>query len=810
MLGNTQHGETVEWKFDTEMSRPTLTSFQLKVQEVVTKGKSALLVAPTGLGKTLAVAADVQDKFTKTIYAVPLRALGVGIRDAISALMRNGKQIEAKIHHGDTQESLLFSEEFIVTTYDQVVCGVPGLPLSLPLKAGHAVAGALLMSRLILDEAHLAWGISDQALNILLGIIDFRAKLGLQTVLLTATLPQAVADRIASKSGMELMIVGAGELADDEGLRLRNSNRQVEIKGLKLNSGKASGTTLDWGKLDKQLRAGDRKRIYFANTVDRIQQTFDRLIQAGVNPDCITVLHNRMPWSERTLAENEADSRFGKTSSEGDWVLLTNQVAEAGLDISAPLVLSDLAPVDTLVQRAGRCARWFRHGTTKGEFYVVDGSNDEGRKQLVGPYRADLVDATRKNMPSGPLTWKTECQWVNNAWGGDPEKALDRVDRALREIDFALNLFDRAAQRHRPGEIAAVFREILSLEVAVQDPAAPRDLQQLLNDGNRPETSSISFGRAWQLLRDSKGAAKVIRYDEGNLTAEPAEYVQLGDVIVVPATTAYLHLKKGLCFGDATGVADAMRASNWITPSRRELLPREGGRRQTLDDHVRGVIRRTAARLSQDGAYTATLKKILKALEPERNSEQLSAVIAQLATLGAAFHDLGKTDRRWQEKARTIDPEFGNGLIGRTARTDTRIGIPHTPPGYSAAIKAAELVLGSLGSSEYLIRAIALAAARHHSSFLNPALVNYQYEAHADALRFVQAMLSELDVAEAVKGHANAILEAAAVRPAPEAVPLLLPNDDLFPVYALVGRAILMSDREDSSGQELEQWKAQL
>ena len=32
-------------------------------------------------------------------------------------------------------------------------------------------------------------------------------------------------------------------------------------------------------------------------------------------------------------------------------------------------------------------------------------------------------------------------------------------------------------------------------------------------------------------------------------------------------------------------------------------------------------------------------------------------------------------------------------------------------------------------------------------------------------------------------------------------------NDDLFPIYALVGRAILMADREDAAGRELEQWR---
>ncbi len=108
---------------------------------------------------------------------------------------------------------------------------------------------------------------------------------------------------------------------------------------------------------------------------------------AGVDPDSITVLHNRMPQSQRKLAEAEAISRFGKPAPAGNWLLLTNQVAEAGLDISAPFVATDPAPVDTLVQRAGRCARWFRDGPVKGQFIVIDGPNKKGRGQLVAPYK---------------------------------------------------------------------------------------------------------------------------------------------------------------------------------------------------------------------------------------------------------------------------------------------------------------------------------------------------------------------------------------------------------------------------------------
>ncbi len=796
------------------------TKFQSAVQRALREGKSLLLVAPTGLGKTFAVTGDLQEDFRKTVYAVPLRALGSGIQQQVAELARNGKPLHAVIHHGDQQDSVLFGEEVVVTTYDQVVCGVPGLPLSLPLKAGHAVAGALLMSRLILDEAHLAWGISDHALTILLGIVDFRKKLGLQTVMLTATLPDNVAELLSSMFD-SLIIVGEGNIADDEGLVLRNRNRRAVIATLPIKTRKdANGERPDYGPLDQKLFGGRRQRIYFANTVERLQQTYDRLVATGGDPTRITVLHNRMPRSWRVEAEKEVRERFGKDAPAGKWLLLTNQVAEAGLDISAPLVVSDPAPVDTLVQRAGRCARWFRSGAAKGKFLVVKPAIAQ-LADWCHPYREAYVAATLKTVPDRKrLTWAAERKWVNDAWGirvdqkGKlPKNPLDKrkeeLESRLTQVDFALNLFDRAAQQHTPGEIANVFREILSVEVAVEDARSAEDLGSLLAKGKRPETSSVSLGRGWQLVRSSNRIAMAVRYDEGDLRVETADYVQPGDILIVPPTQAYLHSKKGLCFDDGTAVVGAILRSNWIVRDREQhQLPREGGRRQTLVEHVRGVMRGTYARLSEDGAYTRSLVKVLGSLEPGKNPDQLAAVIAQIARVAAAFHDLGKTDRRWQERARAIDPDFGDGLIGRTARTDTRIGIPHTPPGFPATIKAAELLLGSVDSVTYLIRAIALAAARHHSSLLNPATVDHQYEPHPDALGFVLAVLAEVEAPAEVRERAQTILEAAGVRPDRQSVPLLLPNDDLFPIYALVGRAILMADREDASAQVLERWRS--
>jgi CRISPR-associated helicase Cas3 len=806
------------------------TAYQEKVLQHVGQGESLILVAPTGLGKTFAATGDVKNHFQKVIYAVPLRALGNDVQRSILEYKRNGQSITSVIHHGGIQGSFLFGEEFIITTYDQVVCGAPGLPLSLPLKAGHAVAGALLMSRLIFDEAHLAWGISEQALSILLAIVQFRRSFSLQTVLMTATLPDAVSELLSRRLKIERVLVGeGGEIEQDEALNERDNNRQVtpELRELK----KDKQEKLNFEPLDELLKQeGQGKRIYFANTVNRIQETFDRLIESGTNANRISVLHNRMPHAWRAEIEREVKARFGKQSDDGDWILLTNQVAEAGLDISASLVITDPAPVDTLVQRAGRCARWFRGGVTKGCFIVLNipgliaKTPSQIAKDYVLPYRLHLVSPAIKSFPTPGqlLSWKTERDWVNAAWGGGEREALVAVDRALNDTTFALNLFDRAAQERQPGQIARVFREVLSIEVAVEegssvrlDDLADRDLPAILNEGKLPDTSSISLGRAYALMNDTAGRTAVIRYDreENQLQVRTPDTMQLGDILILPSSMAYLHRKKGLCFDGERD--DAILCSEWVARSKVQDMCSSGLKhRQTLSKHTRMVMDGSYARLSEEGnLYRKALINILRKLEPTKDEQQindLANLVANLARVAAAFHDFGKADVHWQRKIRKLDPACPPGLVGRSLNTGGRIGIPHTPPGYVATVEACRMLLGYSKDTpnplDPLIRAVALATCRHHSSLLNPARVeNYKFEPHSETADFVREILSHVGASQEVVNRAEDIIEAAKTPPSFDDVPLMLPNEDLFTIYALVGRAILIADREDASGIELEQ-----
>src|SRR3990170_6335412 len=86
---------------------------------------------------------------------------------------------------------------------------------------------------------------------------------------------------------------------------------------------------------------------------------------------------------------------------------------------------------------------------------------------------------------------------------------------------------------------------------------------------------------------------------------------------------------------------------------------------------------------------------------------------------------------------------------------------------------------------------------------------NHHFDPHPQTNEFIKAVLKAVSASETTLKQSDEILEAAKKSPAKEDVPLLLPNVNLFPIYALVGRAILMADREDAAGEELEKWRAE-
>jgi CRISPR-associated endonuclease/helicase Cas3 len=116
-----------------------------------------------------------------------------------------------------------------------------------------------------------------------------------------------------------------------------------------------------------QLSDGEFGKITLVvcNTVDRACRTFDAVTK--LHRGDVQLVHSRFRPSER----EEWRERFlcrDACVSGADRIIIATQVVEAGVDISAGCLISELAPWPSLVQRFGRCARY---GGT-GKVLVVD------------------------------------------------------------------------------------------------------------------------------------------------------------------------------------------------------------------------------------------------------------------------------------------------------------------------------------------------------------------------------------------------------------------------------------------------------
>lgn len=158
--------------------------------------------------------------------------------------------------------------------------------------------------------------------------------------------------------------------------------------------------------------------LVIVNTVKRAAEVFDALSKEQVSQEKrarrsthvegpeLRLVHSRFRGVDRRHWADEFLSRNARLPASGyGRIVVCTQVVEAGVDISAKLLVTDLAPWPSLVQRFGRTARY--DGET-GEILVVGGIPDEKQARpyelaaLQGAAEAldSLVESTADASPS--------------------------------------------------------------------------------------------------------------------------------------------------------------------------------------------------------------------------------------------------------------------------------------------------------------------------------------------------------------------------------------------------------------------------
>ena len=143
---------------------------------------------------------------------------------------------------------------------------------------------------------------------------------------------------------------------------------------------------------DAALQAHDvrSQTLVIVNRVDRAQALF-RLLGKARPGKTDLLIHARFRAGERA----EQNRRL-REETPVDRIIVATQAIEAGVDISSKVLLTELAPWSSLVQRFGRCNRYGEHRDDPARILWADIADDADAK----PYANDVLAAARSKLAS--------------------------------------------------------------------------------------------------------------------------------------------------------------------------------------------------------------------------------------------------------------------------------------------------------------------------------------------------------------------------------------------------------------------------
>ncbi|WP_420830792.1 type I-E CRISPR-associated protein Cse1/CasA [Actinomadura graeca] len=239
--------------------------------------------------------------------------------------------------------------------------------LFMGLKSRHLALRHLALAGkvVIIDEAHAYDAYMNSYLDL---VLSWLGAYGVPVVVLSATLPSGRrrelveaycgagdGDAAGEAAGYPLITVAArgGQSAVHE---VPASGRRTEVLLEPLDD----DLEVLGDRLDRALAAGGCVLVV-RNTVDRVLQTA-AFLRGRLGAGNVSVAHARFLDLDRMRKDADLVKRFGPPGASGDrpdgpHVVVASQVAEQSLDIDFDLLVSDLCPVDLLLQRMGRLHR---------------------------------------------------------------------------------------------------------------------------------------------------------------------------------------------------------------------------------------------------------------------------------------------------------------------------------------------------------------------------------------------------------------------------------------------------------------------
>lgn len=347
-----------------------------------TDASGLLIEAPMGEGKTeaaLYAAYRLAKTYGKNGFyiALPTSATSNQMERRVNAMLHTQGCPDAKLMHSrawleqkPTGEDHIFTEPlkrgllepYAVGTIDQAMLSVMMARYSIIRLIG------LTTKVLVIDELHSYDAYMKTTIERLL---SWCYDLGIPVIMLSATLPldKKKAYARAFRSGdtnltTQYPCITVFPQEGPEG--------QAEAMEYKVNGSHQHQTLTLQLKTDGEETVQEEVERLFSmshehgcicvlrNTVDQAQETYQKLKEHYGS--IVTLFHARFLYEDRQRIEKELCMTFGGEKRPKKAILVATQVVEQSLDLDFDAMITDLAPIDLLFQRAGRIFRHEREG----------------------------------------------------------------------------------------------------------------------------------------------------------------------------------------------------------------------------------------------------------------------------------------------------------------------------------------------------------------------------------------------------------------------------------------------------------------
>ena len=405
----------INHEFDYSFAYKNKRPVQKAVVEHAQK-QEMILRAPTGSGKTDAALLwakhQIDNGFAdRLVIAMPTRftstSLDMDVAENVSETgLYHSSAWFAHYKSGAKENKSYALEVFLMARHLMMPATVSTIDHLLMALTGtredhHSIFFNLMNSCVVIDEADFYDEFVQANITKLLEVLRV---FNVRILIMSATVPESAQD-----------LYEIDHLVDPYSASSSSKGQKASAKKRcnMINEGQVESIASISPVLESMLEPTVSQAIIYANTVNRALEYYDWFRDQGCEP---ILYHSRFTEADKQRIEQELLDSLGKKAWENDMakgIAILTQIGEMSLNISAPVMVSDLCPMDRLAQRAGRLSRF--EGMESGDLHVITPMKDGD----IYPAPYGEYDREEKEWVAGDPLLKTKKMLRDGVYSAD-------------------------------------------------------------------------------------------------------------------------------------------------------------------------------------------------------------------------------------------------------------------------------------------------------------------------------------------------------------------------------------------------------